>query len=180
MKCSIHHSFVKKKCIKSRNGKVWCCEECNSWFNSELSPLFTCKISRLDNYRSLGYEQFSKPTQNGKLNLRTPCLWRWCALCKGFFPRPASDVDIYIYIYIFTVHYLLLLGWGHTLFGSLHLGVDSGLFHHKCDCFGKCWCYVLLHYSSSRNYRYGQERKLGKFFLVRLQWQKRVVCLYFW
>ena len=55
-------------------------EKSNS--NSELSPLYTCKISRLGNYQNLSYKQFLKANQNGNLHL-----WRWCApstLCKAF------------------------------------------------------------------------------------------------
>ena len=39
----------------------------NSSFNSESSPLFTCKFSRLGNYQNLNYKTFSKATQNEKL-----------------------------------------------------------------------------------------------------------------
>ena len=59
-----------------------------SLFNLELSPLFTCKISRLGNYQNLSYKQFSKVIQNRKLLLLwTRCLWCWCA---------ASTNDLYI------------------------------------------------------------------------------------
>ena len=42
-------------------------EKSNS--NSELSPLYTCKISRLGNYQNLSYKQFLKANQNGNLHL---------------------------------------------------------------------------------------------------------------
>ena len=49
------------------NDNHWCYEQRNSSFKSELSPLCTCKISRLGNYQNLSYTQFSKDTLNGKL-----------------------------------------------------------------------------------------------------------------
>ena len=61
-------------------GKLWCYKEINGLFNLELSPLFTCKISRLGNYQKLSFMQFLKATQIRKWHLWTRCLWHWRAL----------------------------------------------------------------------------------------------------
>lgn len=51
------------------NDKLWCYEQCNSSFNSELCSLLISKISRSGNYQNLRYKQFSKTTRNGTLLL---------------------------------------------------------------------------------------------------------------
>lgn len=69
--------------------QTWCKEAITSLrsFNSESSPLFTCKISRLGNYQNLSGRQFLKASQTGKLLLWIHHLSRYCALTmliKGF------------------------------------------------------------------------------------------------
>ena len=61
--CCCHLLSVKK--ALTRFWVLWCYERGNRSFNSESSPLFAFKISRLGNYQNLSYKQFSKATQVG-------------------------------------------------------------------------------------------------------------------
>ena len=90
------------------NDKLWSSKEWNSSFNSKSSLLFTCKISRLSNYQSLSYKQFSKATQNGKWLLWTRFLWRYCELTtlwKPIYKKYAPTQTIYTGILLLTIYY---------------------------------------------------------------------------
>ena len=75
---NLYNKYIIDSAWRS-NDKLWCYEQINCAFNSELSSLFTCKISRLGNYQHHSYKHFSERTRNGKLLLWIRCLWRYCA-----------------------------------------------------------------------------------------------------
>ena len=76
-------------CTWRSNDKLRCLVNSNRLFNSESSPLFTCKTPRSDNYQNMRWKKFSKAIQNRKLILCTSSLKHFCALTmlwKVFFP----------------------------------------------------------------------------------------------
>ena len=86
------------------NDKFWCDVQSSSLFNSDLSPLVACKLSRLGNYQNLSYKQVLKATQNGRLPLCTHCMTFLCAhhALQRLFARLVRPIHQTLHLTIFT------------------------------------------------------------------------------
>ena len=69
--CVCAYSWQWKINSQKSTDKLWCYMYNNASFKSELSPLFTFKISRLENYQN-SYKKLFKATQIRKLLLCIP------------------------------------------------------------------------------------------------------------
>ena len=143
----------------SSNDKLWCYGESNKSFNSQSSPLFTCKISRLGNYKKPELSAIFKGYSNWEiafvvsLSVTLLCTYDVLQRCfSSYWWSRATRICAYAKHFHLDVstHYLLLLrqkgqSYRCALFGSLHSCIDSGLFYRELNKFRNSQCFFLHH-----------------------------------
>ena len=152
--------YKKEPFHKWSRDKLWCIRKTVAYSiqNRLLYSLAKFKVRQLPKPELYSiFKGYSK----WDVTLWTRCLWRCCVrttLWKCFFAMLVMSIcKNMLHCRSFTVHYLSFLHWEgssyrRALFSSLNFNIDSRLLYCDFDYFGKCWCFVLLYYSSCKPY----------------------------